>query len=96
MVLQCLDRVYKWRRKQQNLRPGDVAIMKNETTILECTVKHMLQIFPLESDNLICKALIQYKNPGERNFQFSERPVQGLVLLLPVEEQVQVDSREDK
>ena len=87
VVSQGLDLVYKWRREQRNLRPGDVVLMKNETAVsnMYCLAR-VYKIFPSESNNLVCKALIQYKNPGEKNFWFSERPVQGLVLLLPIEE----------
>ena len=78
----------KWRREQRSLRPGDVVLMKNETAVSKMyRLARVYKVFPSETDNLVRKALIQYKNPGEKKFRFSERPVQGLVLLLPIEEQ---------
>ena len=63
-------------------------LMKNETAVSKMyRLARVHKILPSESDNLVRKALIQYKNPGERKFRFLERPVQGLVLLLPIEEQ---------
>ncbi len=63
-------------------------LMKNETAVSKMyRLARVYKIFPSESDNLVRKALIQYTNPGEKNFRFSERPVQGLDLLLPIEEQ---------
>ena len=101
VVSQGLDRVYKWRREQRNLRPGDVVLMKNETAVSKMyRLARVYKVFPSESDSLVRKALIQYKNPGERKFRFSERPVQGLVLLMPIEEQkewqVQWDHGQDE
>ncbi len=52
VVSQGLDRVYKWRREQQNLCPGDVVLMKNETAVSK--MYHLAQVyFPSESDNLV-------------------------------------------
>ncbi len=63
-------------------------LMKNETAVSRIyRLARVYKVFPSDSDNLVRKALIQYKNPGERNFRFTERPVQGLVLLFPIEEQ---------
>ncbi len=75
--------------------------MKNETAVSKMyRLARVYKVFPSESDSLVRKALIQYKNPGERKFRFSERPVQGLVLLLPIEEQkewqVQWDHGQDE
>ncbi len=33
MVSQGQEQVYKWRREHGNLRPEDVVLMKNETTV---------------------------------------------------------------
>ena len=88
LVFQGLDRSYKWRREHRDMRVGDVVLLKQETTALGTyKLGQISKVFYSPSDDKVHKVLVQYKNANESVFRETERPIQKLVLVVPVEEQ---------
>jgi len=87
VVFQGLDRSYKWRKEFRNMRVGDVVLLKNETAAsAQYKIARISEILPDKKDELIRKVVVAYKNPGENVFRYSERPINKLSLVVPVEE----------
>ena len=50
------------------------------------------------SDGLVRKVVLKYKNPNEKTFRLVDRPIHGIAVVVPVEEQSTApaeDSKED-
>jgi hypothetical protein len=77
---------YKWRKEHEDIKVGDVVLLKNES-VATCSYKlgRVVKVFPGE-DGHVRRAIIAYKNPGESTFRETERPIQKLVLIVPVED----------
>lgn len=88
VVFQGRDRSYRWRTHCRDLRVGDVVLLKDESaTTRSYRLGRVTKVFRSEADNFVRSVLVAYKNPGQKKFRLTERPVQRLVLLLPIEEQ---------
>jgi hypothetical protein len=88
IVFQGLDRSYKWRREFRDLCTGDVVLLKDETAAsASFKIARITRVFNSQIDGKVHRVIVQYKNPGEAVFRVSERPVQKVVLVVPVEEQ---------
>lgn len=88
IVYQGLDRTYKWRKGERDLRPGDVVLLKDETRAYESyRLAKVDMVHPSAADGRVRRVRVAYKNPGEKDYRYSERPVHKLVLIVPMEEQ---------
>ena len=81
------DRICKWRKDVRDVREGDVVLLKDETAASTAyKMARVVEVLPSEEDGRVRKAVVEYKNPGEKKFRQSVRPVNKLVLLLAKEE----------
>ena len=91
LVFPTLVPLYRWLQRHRNIQPGDVCLMKYSSKIPKgsyrlCLVKEVKRI---SSDSLVRLAIVVYKNPNSRVFKEVDRPVQSLVVIVPVKEQVE-------
>jgi hypothetical protein len=80
--------LYKWTRGHRDLRIGDIVLMKNESMAAKAyKIARVAQVYR-GADTRVRHVDLMYKNASESKFRKTERSVRGLVLILPVEEQV--------
>jgi hypothetical protein len=71
----------KWRKEFPDLQQGDVVLMKEETLASkDYRLGRVKEVFPGE-DGHVRSAAIEYKNPAERGFRVTTRPIQKLILI---------------
>jgi transposase InsO family protein len=88
IVFQGLDRSYRWRREFRDLCTGDVVLLKDETAAsASYKIARITRVFNSQADGKVHRIIVKYKNPGEAVFRMSERPVQKVVLVVPIEDQ---------
>ena len=88
VVFQRLDQSYRWRQELRDICVGDVVLLKDETAAsASYRIARVTRVFYSNLDNKVHRIIVTYKNPGESVFRTSERPVQKVVLVVPVEEQ---------
>jgi hypothetical protein len=77
----------KWKRDKRDLKVGDIVLRKDETAAGQ-TYKYAKVIkVHISADGKVRAADIEYKLPGESVFRTTSRPINKLVLVVPVEEQ---------
>ena len=87
-VLPSLVPSYKWRQKHRNVRVGDVCLIKY-TNMKRGTYRlGQVKSVRMGKDNKVRTVTLKYKNPNEKVFREVERPIQGIAVIVPVEEQV--------
>ena len=78
---------YKWLQRHRNVQIGDVCLIRygkdKRATYRLGRVKEVKK----GSDNLVRKVTLQYKLPSEKVFRSVDRPIQGISVIVPVEEQ---------
>jgi hypothetical protein len=75
----------KWRRMHWDQMEGHLVLMKNKNAAkVEYQLGRVKQVFPGE-DGLMRFAGIKYKNPLEKVFRATTRPIQKLVVMVPVD-----------
>ena len=87
VVLPSLVPCYKWMQRHRNVCVGDVCLIryskdKRATYRLGCVTE-----VKAGSDGLVRKVSLIYKLPDEQNFRSVERPIHGIAVIVPIEEQ---------
>ena len=76
---------HKWRKEARDLVVGDVVLMKEETLASRSyRLGRVEEVFP-GKDGHVRRVIVAYKNPGEKVFRKTERPIHNLVLIVPEE-----------
>ena len=87
---------YKWLQRHRNVKIGDVCLIRYKKEIRSTYRLGRVQDIKRGADGLVRTVILKYKLPGERNFRTVDRPVQGISVIVPLEEQDQtVDPRLD-
>jgi len=87
IVFQGLDKSYKWRKEHRDMKVGDVVLLKDETNASSSyRIAKISEVLPTTQDDKIRKVVVVYKNPNEKDFRRSTRPIHKLVLVVPVED----------
>jgi hypothetical protein len=77
----------KWHTKQRNMKVGDIVMIQDSGMIKgKWKLGRIVKSEPSTRDGLVRTVDIQYKNPESNTFITISRPVQRLVVILPVEE----------
>ena len=86
-VLPSLVPSYKWKQKHRDVRVGDVCLIKY--TNMKRGTYRLGQVKDVRAgkDSKVRTVTLKYKNPNEKVFREVERPVQGIAVIVPVEEQ---------
>lgn len=96
VVLPTLVPSYKWLQRHRNVQVGDVCLIRygkdKRATYRLGRVKEVKK----GSDNLVRKVTLQYKLPSENKFRSVDRPIQGIAVIVPVEEQTEAKKDEMK
>ena len=86
-VLPTLVPSYKWLQRHRNVCVGDVCLIRygkdKRATYKLGRVKEVKK----GVDKLIRKVTLEYKLPNEKTFRTVDRPIHGIAVIVPVEEQ---------
>jgi hypothetical protein len=76
---------HKWRKSHRDMKVDDLVLIKNENAAgVEYQRGRVKATFPGE-DGHVRSAEIEYKNPSEKVFRTTVRPIQKLVVIVPVD-----------
>ena len=85
-VLPSLVPSYKWRQKFRNVKVGDVCLIRYKD--VRSTYRLGRVVETKEGvDGLVRSVRLQYRLPNEKTFRYVERAVQGVCVIVPIEEQ---------
>ena len=86
-VLPSLVPSYKWLQRHRNVMVGDVCLIRygkdKRATYRLGRVTEVVK----GDDNLVRKVKLKYKLPTENTFRTVDRPIHGIAVIVPVEEQ---------
>ena len=74
-------------QKHRNVKVGDVFLIKYAG--LKCGTYRLGRVKSTEAgkDNKVRRVTLVYRNEGEKVFREVERPIQGIAVIVPIEEQ---------
>ena len=75
----------KWHTQKRNLLVGDIVLVQDSNHVRgKWQIARVSKVLPGD-DGLVRRVELEYKNPDGRKFTTIERPVQRLIVLVPVE-----------
>ena len=86
-VLPSLVPNFKWHQKYRNVREGDVCLIKYSDVRRGSYKLGRVKGVKIGRDNNVRTVTLVYKNRDENVFREVERPVQGIAVIVPIEEQ---------
>ena len=86
-VLPSLVPSYKWTQKRRNVQIGDVCLIKYAGLKRGSYRLGRVKSTTPGKDNKVRSVTLVYKNEGEKTFREVERPIHGIAVIVPVEEQ---------
>ena len=86
-VLPSLVPNYKWMQKHRNVKVGDVCLIKYADLKRGTYRLGRVKCAEPGKDNRVRSVTLIYKNEGEKVFREVQRPIQGIAVIVPVEEQ---------
>ena len=87
-VLPSLVPSYKWKQKHRNVCVGDVCLIKYANMKRGTYRLGRVKSVRTGTDGKVRTVTLSYKNENEKVFREVERPIQGIAVIVPVEEQV--------
>jgi hypothetical protein len=81
----------KWRKHHRDAQVGDVVLVKNETAAgVEFQRGRVVESFRGE-DGHMRSVQVEYKNPSEKVFRHTLRPIHKIVVIVPADYQFEDD-----
>jgi len=78
----------KWHTSHRNVRVGDVVLIQDSNLIRgKWKLGQVIRADPSLRDGYVRNVDIHHKNPGSKNFLTLTRPIQKIIVLVPVEDQ---------
>ena len=86
-VLPTLVPAYKWLQRHRCVQVGDVCLIRYGKDKRATYRLGRVSEVKKGVDNLVRKVTLKYKLPGAQSFKTVDRPIQGIAVIVPVEEQ---------
>ena len=88
-VLPSLVPSYKWMQRHRNVKIGDICLIQYKKDVK--STYRLGKVIEVQSsaDGLVRKVILQYKLPNETIYRLVDRPIHGIAVIVPVEEQVE-------
>ena len=78
----------KWHTSHRNVKVGDVVLIQDSNLIRgKWKLGRVIQADPSLRDGFVRNVQINHKNPGSKNYLTLTRPIQKIIVLVPVEDQ---------
>ena len=78
---------YKWLQRHRCVKVGDVCLIRYNNEVRATYRLGCVENVKRGEDGLVRTINLRYKLPGEKKFRTVDRPVQGVSVIVPVEEQ---------
>ena len=88
-VLPSLVPSYKWMQRHRNVKVGDICLIQYKKDVKSTYRLGKVIEVQSSSDGLVRKVILQYKLPNETIYRLVDRPIHGIAVIVPVEEQVE-------
>ena len=86
-VLPSLVPCYKWLNRHRNVQVGDVCLIRYKNDVRSTYRLGQVVKTKPGSDGLVRKVVLKYKLPNEKTFRLVDRPIHGIAVIVPIEEQ---------
>ena len=86
-VLPTLVPSYKWLQRHRNVKVDDICLIRYKRLKRADYRLGRASEVQAGKDGLVRKVTLKYKLPNEKKFRFVQRPIQGIAVIVPVEEQ---------
>ena len=86
-VLPSLVPSYKWLQRHRNVKIGDICLIKYANELKARYRLGKVHVVKRSADGHVRSVRIMYKNPGESIFREVDRPIHGIAIIVPIEEQ---------
>ena len=87
VVLPTLVPCYKWLQRHRNVQVGDVCLIRYGKDKRATYRLGRVDVVKKGVDGLVRKVSLKYRLPNEKTFRTVDRPIQGIAVIVPVEEQ---------
>ena len=94
-VLPSLVPCYKWLQRHRNVQVGDVCLIRYGKEKRANYRLGIVKAVNKGTDGLIRKVVLNYKLPEEKCYRTVERPIHGIAVIVPIEEQDNTESLPD-
>ena len=94
VVLPTLVPSYKWLQRHRNVQIGDVCLIRYGKDKRANYRLGRVKEVKKGADGLVRKVTLAYKLPSENVFRNVDRPIQGIAVIVPVEEQTELKKDE--
>ena len=91
LVFPSLVPSYKWLQRHRNVKVGDVCLIKYRNETRSTYRLGRVKEAKVGKDTLVRSVVLEYKLPNETKFRTVSRPVQGVAVIVPIEEQSTLD-----
>ena len=92
-VLPTLVSSYKWLQRHRNVQVGDVCLIRYAKEKRATYRLGRVSEIKKGVDGLVRKVTLKYKLPTEKVFRTVDRPIQGIAVIVPIEEQNQSEDK---
>ena len=86
-VFPSLVPCYKWLQRHRNVQVGDICLIRYRKETRATYRMGRIQEVRRGGDGLVRSVVLQYKLPNEKVFRKVDRPIHGICVIVPVEEQ---------
>ena len=87
LVLPSLVPSYKWQQKHRNVKLGDICLIRYKNTLRSTYRLGRVSEVKTSEDGLVRSVRLQYKLPTEKAYRYVDRPIHGICVIVPFEEQ---------
>ena len=96
-VLPSLVPSYKWHQRHRCVQPGDVCLIRyaNERKA-NFRLGRVIDVKKNSNDGLVRTVRLIYKNPNEKTHRQVDRPIHGVAVIVPIEEQSTLNPRAEQ
>ena len=77
---------YKWLQRHRNVQVGDICMIRYRNDIRATYRLGRVVDMKIGTDGLVRSVILQYKLPNETKFRTVSRPIQGISVIVPIEE----------
>ena len=86
-VLPSLVPSYKWRQRYRNVKIGDICLIKYANEMKARYRLGKVENVKKGKDGHVRSVTLKYKNQGENTYREVDRPIHGIAVIVPIEEQ---------
>ena len=86
-VLPSLVPCYKWNKRFRNVQVGDICLIKYKNELKGRYRLGKVSSIKIGDDGLVRTITLLYRNEGEKTLREVERPIHGVAVIVPIEEQ---------